>query len=368
VLDGVYDFETSTVFSTFHNTLQEKRARSVTETQSGASNWYQQFLAYEEDIDYETKISELETRIAGYKHECVRKNAQTFLFNVKATADLIRVPAQCWVHLGAELFRAHVEHINSPKVALGSMVLSIFSKLSTKDKQEGKSDEIPEPTPWELLYKSWESKDGEAISASIKSLIISGLEQHPEMMDWLEQLFQLSLCSGWTAFEVLCEDLWEDLVNESKEAARNVCQGDVVKDDSKKLDLTLLFKYDFNLSNRMGTVLKGRYHFSSEKGIMTAFEDCLTYKPGKKRQTNRNELLYGVEQKRHLIQHSGGIIDEEYRKNMHSDLKVGDKLRLSAKDLDDALSEITNAGFALLDRTESWLENQTKIRTNKEKG
>ncbi|MBA4075394.1 MAG: hypothetical protein C0508_10150, partial [Cyanobacteria bacterium PR.023] len=329
--------------------------------------WYQQFLAYEETIDYETGIKELETRISAYKHELVKRNAQTFLMNLKTTARLLRVPVESWVILGFELFKKQIELTNSPKVAIGSIVISLFSKKTAGEEHTEKSAAKHNAKLWEELYQSWESKDNDKISKNIISLIICGLDQHPEIMDWLEHLIQLSLCSGWTAYEVLSEDLWEELVNESVEAAKNVCRGDSFQNQSKKLDLNLLFNYDFNLANQMGTVLKERYHFSSEKGIKTAFEDCLTYKPGQKKQIVRNDALYEIEQKRHLIQHSGGIVDEGYRENTKSALIVGEKLSITAKDLDDALTEITNAGFALLDRTDNWLENQKKIRASKEK-
>lgn|GEM_PF-3290138 len=328
---------------------------------SEASVWYQQFLDYKETVDYESQIAELETRISNYKHDLVRRHAHTFLSDLNATANLVRVPAASWVHLGGELFKKQIEHANSPQVVVGAIVLGLFSKRSSDEKADearGKGS----LALWDDLHKNWANKDSDAIGKNIKDLFIFGLEQHPELMEWFEQLFKLSLCSGWTAFEVLSEDLWEELVNESIEAAKNICQGSPINEDSKKLDLNLLFKHDFNLAQKMGSILKERYHFSNENGIMTAFADCLIYKPGQKKQITRNEALYQIEQKRHLIQHSGGIVDEDYRKKTHSALRVGERLRLTAKDLDDALIEITSAGFALLDRTDTWLENQKRIR------
>jgi hypothetical protein len=68
-----------------------------------------------------------------------------------------------------------------------------------------------------------------------------------------------------------------------------------------------------------------------------------------------------LEQTRHLILHSGGVIDKSYKSKLKISANLGERLTITIPELEKGMIEVFKEGCALLERTETWLENQKKI-------
>jgi len=204
------------------------------------------------------------------------------------------------------------------------------------------------------LLRSIKNEDDSQLEKTIESIVKAILKERPEIISWYDGLFELALCSCWTSYEILCGDLWEDFVNSSIHAARNVCKVESSSKESKKFDLSDLFDYDLDLSDKMGSYLKERFKFTGTAQIDSAFRIAFGEKPIK--YINIHEkTLFQVEQKRHLYMHKGGLVDKEFKRKTTSSLPIGHKLRLTAHELSDDMGAIFQEGMCLLERTDSWL-------------
>jgi hypothetical protein len=94
----------------------------------------------------------------------------------------------------------------------------------------------------------------------------------------------------------------------------------------KQISLNLLGKYGFNLNNKLGDILSGKYDFTSCNGIKKAFVD-LNKKNKTKLDFLENKDLFKLELLRNLIVHKAGIVDDAYlTRNPSAKVIVGQKI------------------------------------------
>jgi hypothetical protein len=156
--------------------------------------------------------------------------------------------------------------MNSPSEQVGNLVLQILRALKTQAAELPPVELAPARQKAKDVYDSVKTKDMDRLHSTVRSTILEALQNQPQLMDWGDKLIELTLCSAWSAFEVLASDLWEDMVNSSIDAAKNVCAFNDAEFDkeSKKIDINQLFAFDLDLRSKMGTLLKDRFHFSNE--------------------------------------------------------------------------------------------------------
>jgi hypothetical protein len=148
------------------------------------------------------------------------------------------------------------------------------------------------------------------------------------------------------------KDLWETTLNI---AGRRVIK-DVLKNISKEkggsdkgllvgksITLDYLAKFDYNLSNKLGTVLINKFDFNSLSGIKGAYSSAFP-KSTTIKNSLANKALIKVEAKRNVIAHRSGLIDAEYcKKTGTNESKIGKSLDISSRvveDYDYTLNEI----------------------------
>src|SRR5262249_2336111 len=139
---------------------------------------------------------------------------------------------------------------------------------------------------------------------------------------------------GWTAFETMAGDLWEQAVNihpetlaalvgtkpiKSKEkdgfgSLRPPRQATAMR-ESKSIDLDILRFHNFDVKDKMGTLLKGRYDFARLSEIRLAYvqafseyNDAIYSLLG----SNKLDALNAI---RNVIVHNAAFADEKYLKN-----------------------------------------------------
>jgi len=321
------------------------------------------------DVEYDAELKAMREKIASFENSFVQKHAEMFLTNIESARNLALTPFVVSIRNAVKRYALDYLHSYSPSVFIGEFVLRLLSKLSTDQEKSkpntGTTEKERQLSKAKILFDGVKEKDDAAITQILRSEILETLQSAPEIMDWCEKLFELTLCSTWTAYEVLGGDLWEDTVNNSFKAASNVINYDPQTNpvDSTKFDLHLLFKHGLNLEDKMGTVLKHKFKFTSVEQIDFAFTACFeTRRTSKKQRTAENKNLFGVEQARHLILHKGGVVDERYQRKVSPDLVIGHRLVLSIPELNEAMEEVFNSGCDLILKTEHWLNNQRSKR------
>jgi hypothetical protein len=169
------------------------------------------------------------------------------------------------------------------------------------------------------------------------------------------QAWLAALVTGtWTAFEAMAEGLWE--------AALNACPHGLAEltgsrrsseDDKKKIPLTILQKYNYDLSHKMGTILSEKYNFDRLEGMRLAYEDAFPVRATEVHEIMKDRALDTLALVRNLIVHNGGIVDATYLRRK-SDLpsklvgELGSAIELDGEIAAEVIRPVIDAGQKLL--------------------
>lgn len=108
-----------------------------------------------------------------------------------------------------------------------------------------------------------QSKDGQnALIRDTCGFLLASLKHGLELA--AQELLQQGLVLLWSAFEVLCRDTFETLLNQDPAKARALIGDPTTRKrfEAERLPLDTLAQYGFGLSTKLGTVLVGQQDFS----------------------------------------------------------------------------------------------------------
>lgn len=175
----------------------------------------------------------------------------------------------------------------------------------------------------------------------------------------LQKTYQALLYSGivwiWCSFEVLMKELWELALNlGGKYTSKNVIKdlhetdglGDVFQ--GKSISLDYLAKYDYDLSNQLGSALSCKFVFTSLSGIRVAYTRAFP-KSASIRGALNNDKILALEAARNVIVHNAGVIDEEYcDKTGTSKAEVGKELELNSRKVFEYGNSTIDTGLSIM--------------------
>jgi hypothetical protein len=216
---------------------------------------------------------------------------------------------------------------------------------------------------------------------------------HFEQVDALEALLEGYLLQAWTAFETMAGDLWEAALNEHP---------NVLSDLSGKLDKTLkgltsrklasvftpkqqahakegqdeegkwiqlekLKIYNYDVSRRMGTVLRDRFPMSVLPGIRQAYYRAFSQDNDEILAALNDPALDALSAMRNVVAHQNGRIDEDFRLKFRkrfawvselkelANLNIGDKIELTGNITRWLGDNTFKCGWGLLRAVDDWL-------------
>ncbi|MBN9392179.1 MAG: hypothetical protein J0I20_29345 [Chloroflexi bacterium] len=155
----------------------------------------------------------------------------------------------------------------------------------------------------------------------------------------------------WTTFESIAADLWTSLVNkepkkygqkafqvDSSEAAKQ--RGEIALKQpeglsGKQIQFSLLAEYDFDLKDKMGTILKEKFDFTGVTGMVTAYAAIFPEKREDIKKVLDKPELNLLMKTRNLIAHKAGIVDSIFIRETKSwnppPVTLGEPLGLDEK-------------------------------------
>jgi len=154
--------------------------------------------------------------------------------------------------------------------------------------------------------------------------------------------------STWSALEMLIGDGLIYLLNADPRLVTKLLSDSNAKKkfELPKLSADYLAEKGFDLSNQMGSLLFEERDLSNLAVIRTACEAI--FEDIDLRTMLNAESLWLLNQKRHLIAHRRGIVDDEYIRNTGSTLSIGDHLYVSPDEFEANLAEILSIGKGFL--------------------
>jgi hypothetical protein len=163
-----------------------------------------------------------------------------------------------------------------------------------------------------------------------------------------QELLQQGLVLLWSAFEVLCRDMFEALLNADPAKVRELINHPATRKrfEVERLPLDALVQHGFDLSGRLGSVLVGQQDFSDLPTVKAVY--AVLFPNGSDlNQALAHRGLWTLYQRRHLVVHRRGVIDQAYLDATGDASCLGTRLAVSPSDFSGALGVIVAAGTAM---------------------
>ena len=134
------------------------------------------------------------------------------------------------------------------------------------------------------------------------------------------------LTTGWTIIETMSGDLWETALNVHPSSLANLTgspkrlkggqinQSVSTSRDSKTVRLDEISRHGFDVANRMGTILRGKFEFSSLDGIREAYASAFDKGATEIDRALTDKSLDALSAIRNVIVHRDAQADDEYVK------------------------------------------------------
>jgi hypothetical protein len=143
------------------------------------------------------------------------------------------------------------------------------------------------------------------------------------------ELLNQGILLTWSAFEVFCRDYIEKRLNENPKQCIPILENDKLRRrlDLKKMPIEYLLENDFDLSEKIGTIIVENYD-CSDLLIIKELLLCINNNHDLKDFLNNNDLWI-LFQIRHLLMHRRGIIDKYFMEKTHIEQKIGERIIIS---------------------------------------
>ena len=161
------------------------------------------------------------------------------------------------------------------------------------------------------------------------------------------ELLHQALISTWSIFENFASTFIRCWINANPMDARKVLMSpDLQKFLGRQtVDIADLYEHGLDLSQSMGDVLfKGKRldNLPVIRATMEALFESADIR------SSLGDDLWSLNQRRHLIVHRRGIVDQEFREKTGSQLNVGERLLTSADDVEMALKAVVRAMVSIV--------------------
>lgn len=175
------------------------------------------------------------------------------------------------------------------------------------------------------------------------------LKQEPEAIAAARELTRQGVVLTWSAIEVLSRDAFVHLLNTKPQLSEALLadQFNRKRFATDKIEWQTLASYSFDLSGCLGSYLISKADLSNVPAIRAAY-GALFPGAAKLRACLLDERLWHLSQKRHLIVHRRGVVDEAYIAATGTHLKIGDVLWAAPAEVEEAIEAAMALGAELL--------------------
>lgn len=262
--------------------------------------------------------------------------AQAFLSNADTAFLVLGVPVAC---VSAGYFKAMDEVLQAMEAGLvGPMLESLPPNI--------------QGLAANALMGVVGHKQGQLI-ARTREVLETIQATDPAVATTFQALARAAITQTWTGFECVATDCWVAALNADPRLGQSALVAPAPATtpeglSNKAISVGLLGKFGFDLRNRMGTVLREKFHFGKVAGVRQAFAAAFGRKAAVLAVFEDRALLQ-LEATRHVIVHRGGIVDEDYRRVSGSSEPVGAALKFSGTQIAPLMTAGAAASCAVLE-------------------
>jgi len=223
---------------------------------------------------------------------------------------------------------------------------------------------------------------GAQISASFQKWQIISTSVAPEVKEGLDSLLVSIVVGAWTAFETMAGDLWESAVNacpqrlsalsgkpwrdgETEQDDTDFAPDKLRKDESKQIPLDLIRQYKYDLTKVMGTLLRGKFTFTTLDGIREAYWTAFKRNRVGVRACLQANCFDALSVLRNVMVHRAGVADSEYCRRAQGlplpQAKPGQKIELDGSIVFPLAEAVRDRSRELLSEVDAWIQRGTSV-------
>ena len=205
-------------------------------------------------------------------------------------------------------------------------------------------------------------------------LILKDQDSLPEM--GTQSILSGMVIGGWTAIETLLSDLWLTALNShpsklaalsgkwhktQKIGANEYDDNEGEEEESKKIDLNDLMQSNYNLTEKMGTILRRKYKWGVLEHARRAYGAAFSSHYDDIKAAVEDSSLDDLSAARNVLVHKAGIVDGEFKRKTKggplASLNVEDRIELTGLIVRDLLKPAVERSNKLLKAVDFWLNN-----------
>jgi hypothetical protein len=205
-----------------------------------------------------------------------------------------------------------------------------YEKSETYLKKVAERDAQALATAWANFRREHLTPDRTGEQA-IKDLI--PFLDHDPVCTASKELMRQSVVLAWVALEALATDLFVLTLNSAPHLTVLVLRDEQCKKRFQSRDFArIIEQHGFELSNRMGEVLKSLGNLDDPETIKAVFQ-VICPNSESLRTTLAQPELWRLYQRRNLLVHRAGVVDKQFLEKTGEQSKVGTKLAVVSEDV-----------------------------------
>jgi hypothetical protein len=207
-----------------------------------------------------------------------------------------------------------------------------------------------------IAIKIAKEKFGDYLQGDGRDVLINGvlthlktLQDQSASLSAARELTRQGIVLVWGAIEVLARDSFVYLLNQRPVLAEKLLlePANRKRFGVDKIDWDTLAAYGYDLSGNLGTFLISKADLTSVPAIRDAFGALFPTSTELRRKLS-DRRLWDLCQKRNLIVHRRGIVDEQYLANTGDKLPIGTPLWVSPCEVENLLDAALHIGLEII--------------------
>jgi hypothetical protein len=279
-------------------------------------------------------------------HSSVRKIGEAFEHNVSAVEQTMGIPATL------ANAAAHMK--------MWTQVLAAERIRSRMDEDRGSLE-----SEARMIERAKEhmarhiAEIGNTIFVDDMCEFLLGVHQERNIPRALAELHAQGIVLLWSAVEVLARDLFIFCLNTRADLTNRLLEDESAKRlfHLKGLDFDVLQQHGFNVSRSMGEILAQMHDLSNLTTMKTCFFALFQDATLRERMSDPN--LWTLFQRRNLIVHRRGMIDQRYLDATGESLPVGTQIAIRSSDLERAFKIVCSVSERLIFTANEMLKKTT---------
>lgn len=214
------------------------------------------------------------------------------------------------------------------------------------------NEELREPTALQIAQDRFaEFLKGEGREVLVDEVLgrLKALQEEPESLAAARELTRQGIVLVWSAVEVLARDSFVLLLNRHPSLAEQLLaeQSNRKRFSVDRIDWQTLASYGYDLSNNLGTFLISKADLTNVPAIRDAY-GALFPNAAQLGSKLADRRLWELCQKRNLIVHRRGIVDQQYLTSTGDTLPLGANLWIRPSEVEDLLEAALHIGTEII--------------------